>query len=514
MGLLVFLAIAAVVGWGYRVPIAQGVWYGLSSRPLSATHQEALLRCESPGWIGLLRALEVDAEVKCGAGWTSRQLADGLNDMRAAWLMRFAEHPGKPSRSRLYAGLALLESGREPPRGLGLLLGHPGAPHAELEHVLDALFAAGEEPDWLDPRLRDGLVTRRLAAGDFDASADASDLLRIRAALALPMPDDGLTADALELSGFGGGRLERLAARGNMGFQEIPWPVARRLAPRVHECADPKSASCARLAADLLDQSRAEDRPDGGEIAPTLAADPLWDVLFAGDHAVRDAAARRFARQAVWIGAVEGPERTGRLLGSIAHPEHGYDAAVARLGLTGDPLYALAHRRATPWTTALAALMLGELAQAPVTVESVGDGVVLGVDGRRVGIGPCGSPLPVPPTAGTPWPRRAIVAQAAIEAAGAALRRNDDALARQLAALAERLDPIGAAGVRSVVGGVRPLPEDPTRVAGRLAGGFLAPAAVATSGADAERSQRAATWPHALADWNSAPDGCPAPLGP
>ncbi|MBW2257534.1 MAG: hypothetical protein JRI25_23460, partial [Deltaproteobacteria bacterium] len=195
-----------------------------------------------------------------------------------------------------------------------------------------------------------------------------------------------------------------------------------------------------------------------------------------------------------------------------------YGVADVRAGALGDPLYPVAQRRGAPWTSALAALAVGEVAGVEVTVHQVGDGVVLRAGDRSVAIGPCGSAAQVPEMLGPPWPERAVLAQATIEAVGAALRSGDHVMARRLAALASRLDPIGASGVSAVVASVdRSQPSEGERL-GMVAGAMVAtlPNTGKPVGADAEREARPAAWADVAGSWAVSPDlaTCPSVLGP
>lgn len=520
---------AAVAAYVWREPIVTQWWAYVGARPLTEAQASALLACDDPGWNGLVKVLEQDLDVACDPGWLTEAVGRRLTGRRVEWLRARAIHPGRPPRERVRAGLALLFSGHPPIRGLALLLSEPTTPAAERELVLQWL---GEQPtigEWVDPSLRTEVLVQRLREGDLGVAPEVARLLRLRSVLRGASADESaeLVEASLAVMGLGDGRFDRLVGRRAAGLPlgDAPRALVRAVSNRGADCSDRGSAACLRFAADLLEAyvaAGADEEPEDRQalVEPgVLAPLALWEILYDGDAETIEAMSARFVETGDWIRRGEPEERAGRLLGQIAHPRHTYDAAAARAGRSGDPIYALLHRRASPWTSALAGVTLGEIAGVPVSVHAWADAVVLEVDGRRVAIGPCGDRVPPPELMeGEPWPRRAIVAQAAIEAAGGALRMGDGPVAHRLVALAERIDPIGASGSSHAVSAVAASAELPERAAGRKLGGMVGPPSRPADEEPAQtaRALRAATWADVAASWSPEGErtGCPAPLGP
>jgi hypothetical protein len=332
------------------------------------------------------------------------------------------------------------------------------------------------------------------------------------------------------MAGLGGGRLERTLERRNLGYswQGVPTHLEGLLAERGPDCRDRASSACLRFAADLLDLvvERAAGGVDGApelsDLPPRPPAatvpQPLWEVLFGGDPALVMAAAEEVGALGAFVASAPEPERPGRLLGSLADARVAFGVEQVRAGELGDPLYPVARRRGAPWTTALAALAAGEVAAVEVSVHRVGDGVVLRAGNQAVSVGACGNGMTaLAQPLGPAWPAPAVLAQATVEAVGAALRSGNHAMARRLAALAERLDPIGASGVSAVVEATaRAEPSASTRL-GLAAGAMVSGVpVVAPPGAEADRKSRAEAWVGAVERWAVSPDldACPAVLGP
>jgi hypothetical protein len=513
--------------WTFRANELTYVWYlAIASRPMSVAEAEAIGACRDPGWWGWVRILEQDLDVHCGSQWMTETIAADVGPRRAVWLTRIALHPGRPPRERRRVGLVLLVSGQPPIRGLSLLLSEPDVLADERAYV-----AATLSPDdtWADPSLQMLDVHRRFLDDDPDTFQQIADELRIDAAGSPPEDLPRRLEHALSLTDLAGLERWRRRRANHLPLGDVPPGLARRLENDPKLCLHLEEAACVDLIADhLVEQLEAdgEGEPVYPEVpVPPSPARPLWDAIT--DLQTADAHAREFGRYARWIGQANRDEGALRLLGLVAHRRNGFTAEVARTGALGDPTAALRWRRSGPWTTALAAESLGEMGGFKVDVRAVGDGVVLAVGGHRVSVGPCGTSFPLPEaSSGEKWPPAAILAQAAIEGTGAALRARNLASARRLAVLAERSDPLGAAGVvdivetlaeqigRPPVGPVGYVP-DTERVAGTL-GRMFELAGTTPSGADADRKARAMLLDHALDQWKIAPDprACPTPLGP
>jgi hypothetical protein len=524
-------AVAAVVmsitilggAWLWRSPLIGGWWTLSAARPLAESDLRALEACDDVDWTALTRILEQDVDVHCGPWWLEAELQAHPGGHRTEWLRRFAADEQHAGRMRYHVGMALLLSGETPTPGLAILAGDPAVDAADRDALIARLAAGSIVSGWLDPSLEGAVAILHFEAGDPTDAGWIAEELRLRAVGARSGEDaaDGaLVTAVLDGSGFGGGRLDRLQARRARGLPliDVPPELHGLIADRGGDCADGPTSPCLRFAADLLDATRLADLAEGEGSrvepppAPATLADPLWDVLFDADAATISAARDRVRHAASFVAATPGG-RESALLGLVANPRHRYTVDRARSGPIGDPLEALTHRRATPWATALAALIIGAEAGIPVSVSSVGAGVVLDVDGHRMGVGPCGIPLVPPAVPGEAWPPRAVAAQAAVEAAGGAVRQHAPARAARLAVLAERLDPIGAAGTIDTVRQIAPLDVDPGGLAlGGLVAGADRPVGDA---AKADRVARAATLSHAIAAWSRPPEpACPAPLGP
>lgn len=520
LALIVLLAtLAGGVALHWQEPLADRYWAYVGGRPLTVEETDDIARCAALRWSTVVRIVAQDPEVPCAAGWLAAEIDRTANGRDRRWLERFATDARRPVRSRLRAGLALVHHGSPAPSGLSLLLADPLVGGTEREALIDAWAADQDVPDWVQPDLVAQVDARRYANGDLHFGTAVADALRLEAELSLDPAEARArrVEAALTPIGFGGRRLTDLLERIGRGLPlyDVAPGLTRTLRSRGTVCAGRSSASCLRLSADLVDAALADD-PDGAP--PIDAPEPhrgpesaLWEVAYSDQGAV-DAASRAFDAAGMWIATASGRERTGRLLGLVAHPRNRLTEDRLRDVPLGDPMLALRLRRASPWATAAAAQALGARAGIAVTVESVGDGVVLDLDGRRVGIGPCGVPIAPPTAVGPPWSRRDVLAQATIERAGSALRNDDDTTAMRLAVLAEALDPIGAAGVVDVVTRLHPAAYAGT---GLRAGALVRPLDPGDVEALDDRRRRAETWPHALAEWNEAgKPTCPSPLGP
>lgn len=521
-------ATGAVLAFVRREQVTEAWWRIIARRPLSVAQADALVDCEDPGWYGFLRILEQDLGDTCPPGWLESSMATQLGTRRTAWLVSVAADPRRSARARRRAGVTLLLAGEAPPAGLATLVGDPTTARVERDWLLRTVTDRGLDTTWMDPALRTELAVRAVAAGDW------ADVPLVRGALddeaIAATPDRALQrarlADiALDVAGLGGDRLDEALDQHTRGMPvQLPERLARLVVRRGRACDDRSDVACLRFAADVLDAATREPIDGGPDRAPAALAEPptgllpapLWEAAYDGDPRAVAAASRMFAAWAGWIVRVDHHERIGRLLGAVAHPRHAYGIDDARAGLVGDPVHALRERRASPWATALALVTLGRLVGVEVAVEAVGSGVVVRVAGRSVGIGPCGTRLEPPAAPGARWPERAILAQAAIEAAGGRLRAGDGIRAGRLALLAERLDPLGARGVAAAVARVTPAGA-PEAEPGRAAGALLRPpAAPAPSGAESARAPLGVAWDAVPAEWNDAAAAatCPSPLGP
>ena len=496
---------AALAGaaWMARDDLGAAWWLLSSQRALTEKESHDLDVCDNPGWIGLIKVLEQDLEVACGPAWLAQALGAYEGEAEKAWLHRLSAHPGEESRTRLRASMGLLWSGETVP-GLGLLASEPSGGHERA--ALVELMAQGDVSlDWADPTLRGEVAVWRLASGDTSQLPDA--LRRLQQATVDDRAEDAthrawLAEVGLRAVGLGFSELSDFAARREAGLplQGLPPHLLLAVANRTSACAEPSSVSCVELAAELLElelEFLSEAAPDfEDEDAPNfLPVDlprPLWELLYDGDPERVRAAEQLIGATAAWIAGAPLPERSGRLLGLVAHPRHTHGAQRVADGHAGDPVDALRHRRSEPWTTALTAMSLGLAAGVEVAVSLDRDGVVLRVGDRRVALAPCGQRRIAPEELdGAPWPPAAVLAQAAVEAVGALLRRGEPDRARRVAALASRLDSLGTNGLTEAL--ERRVTGDP--VTGPWKVGFslgllVAPAPIPLEGADTSRAAR------------------------
>jgi len=522
----------ACLAWVLREPIVQAYWRFQARRPLTAEEQSALAGCTDPGWTGLMRVTEQDLDVPCPELWLAEVAATHLEPPQMAWTKGLLEEPERSPRAKLRAASFLLEAGQPPEPDMAYLVADPAISEEVRTEYVDALLEGRISGTWADPSLLRRVDLARFEAGELTAYRSVQRTLRLSSLHPEVLEEAERRArveEVLGMAGLGGDRLERALERHQSGrsWQGVPPHLEGIVADRGGDCRDRTSGDCLRLAADLLDlvAERARQGVDGGPELAELPPPPprvtlprsLWLVLYDGAPALVAAAEEELGALAAWVGAAPESERPGRLLGSIADPRAPYGVSEVRAGALGDPLYALSLRRSAPWTSALAAVAVGRVAGVEVTVHSFGDGVILRAGDRRAVVGRCGEVVPPPEAPGPAWPAPAVLAQAAVEAAGGALRAGDVALARRLAALAQRLDPIGAGGVAEAVASVAGSPSSEGARLGMVAGAMVAslPAGVLT-GAEAERGTRPTAWSDLSESWTIPPEpgSCPSVLGP
>jgi hypothetical protein len=520
------------LAWAVRTPVVQAWWDYQAQRPLTEEERAALERCEDPSWKGLMRVAEQDLDVPCAELWLAEVTAAHLESRELEWTIRLSAHPERSPRGQLRTATVLFRAGEPAHADLAFLVADPEIPEAVRTEYVDALIEGRMSDSWAGPALLARVDLAHFEAGELAGVRSVQRTLRLasRDPEALGQAERARRVEGvLGMAGLGGDRLERALQRRDHGYswQGVPPHLEGLLADRGSGCQDRASAACLRLAADLLDQvlERASGGVDGGPELSELPARPpaatlprpLWEVLLDADPALVTAAAEELGALGAWVALAPESERPGRLLGSIADARAPFGVEHVRAGELGDPLYPVTRRRGAPWTSALAALAVGEVAGVEVSVHRAGDGVVLRSAARSVAVGACGNGIAVPDTLGPAWPARAVLAQAVVEALGAALRLGNRVMARRLAALAERLDPIGAGGVSAVVASTaQSEPSDTERLG--LAAGAMAtgvPAAGPT-GAEAEREARAAAWAGAAEQWALTPEpaSCPGALGP
>ncbi len=495
--------------------VVDEVFRRVGQRAPGAGEVASLAACDEPDVVLLLKIVEQDLEVACPAGFVASALAHDARPRWAHWLARAAADPRRAARTRLRAALAVYQIDGVAPPSLPVLLEDPGAVD-ERARLLATWIAADEAPEWAAPSVHEQVRWAAWLDGDVASAWAATDRLRLEAELGhLDQAErEALVDEALGPVGLGEGWLDAMLERRGRGLPlaDLDGPILHLVDHRIDACAARSSPPCLRLAADLI-EARLREVPDDGPVTEQPAEGRvslavLWDVAY--DGAAVDAAARRVEAAATFVRTGDPAGRSLRMLATIAHPRNRLAADRARDLPLGDPLLTLAARRGSPWATAALALALGRAADLPVRVAALGDGVVIDADGRKVAIGPCGAQVAAPADPVQAWPEQAVVAQAAIELAGTALRRGDGPRALRLAVLAESLDPVGAAGVVSIV---RSRVEiDPL---GGAAGALLVVGTDPGAAGLAARRARAGTWDHARVEWNQAgrPE-CPSALGP
>lgn len=501
-------AAALVVAWNHpRSGALLAGWLGRVG--VDAAARAGLERCDTEqSTLTWLAVVEQDLDLRCPAGWVGRGLGLGASPRWAAWLSRVAEDPRRSSRTRLRASLGYLAATGEAVEALPVLLEDPFVGRAERDALIAEWVTAGA-PDWASPEMAREVRRRQWANGEGGDATLVADLLRWEAELGVLGPDAraAWVADALGPIGWRPDRLVEWSARQAAGLSrsEMAPAIEVLLEHGAWRCSAAGSDECLRFAADLLDAVVATEATEGDlpapEAPPVGALTALWTLRF-GDARGVAAGHRWLAEASDWVARAPGSGRPRRLLALVAHPRSAFDESRARELPLGEPMLALVLRRSSPWGSAAAAQALGSAAGVAVRVFEVGPGVVIEVDGRAVGLGPCGAAFRAPSVVGAvPWSPEDVVAQSAVMSAGDAMRQGHDSLAARFAALAASLGPsVGAGAVDVVARRLR------TGHVGRAAGALLLrPPAVA----------EAPRWAYAAAEWQQPGRPiCPSPLGP
>ncbi len=500
---VVVLGCAGLIAWNFDA-LNNRYWDWQAGRPLTEAQLSAISNCQNVGWYTLLRALEHDARIDCGPQWLIAQYERLESPRRTAWMSARARAPGSAVR-RWRTALLLVENGFSVPTDFTRRLWAPGFPEAERNDVLTWL--TDDPRPWIDPRIRERLVLNWAPEGDPVARRALAGSLRRLAVHRDPELQDaveaGLGTLGVDQEGF-----QRLRERQSSGMPSNALPVGTGFGWdwRGEECRDLESPRCGlRLAEGLAPEWE-------GAVRHSLAT-PLWETLY-GPRTTRDLE-QESADWAAWVRQGETEDaRAIRITSLVLATEHHFRSGVWREA-GGDPGYAWRLGRSSPWSTALAAVILAEAAGVPVEVRALGDGVLIKVGRYSRGLGPCGVDLPIPPTEGEIWEGRAVLSQAVLEAVGVALRKGDADTAHRLVTLAGRLDRVGSNGADQVVAEVEPLPLNTEADWALKAGSSLFPVVPPPRGAEPERKLRANLWRNALAEWQRAEVGvCPSTLGP
>ena len=479
------VAAVAVVGAGVAVWAygQEAYWAVASTWALDEDEAAAVAECGDPGWMGLMRVLEQDLAVPCPADWFAGAAKDHVkkrNLLRLRWLRHAARDPQRTDRARFRAASTLLLGGHETLPGLAILT--RSVTLSSGRERLAEVVAEGAWPgEWADPDLRGDAALRTLVDDDADGMSLA--VARLRHEALVPDGDAALRerlVDAgLQVLGLGDGVLQRALDRRDRGLaqHELPVELHAAVVNHGHVCRERASSACLEFVAELLDERIGEeDRPERPQV--TLPV-PLWEVL---EHQRPDTVPVRAdaaGAAAAWVAEAPEQVRAERLEALLV----GGDARFP--GRAGDPADVLRRHAGHPWTVALAALSVAELAQVDVGVAADGAGVWLRLGERDLRLQPCGALLPVgdEDVRGTDWPATAVLAQAALEAAAEA---GEPAVNRRLVVFAARLDPIGAGPVSEAV-------EPGTSLGAQAAAVVSPPGAAAPGGAEASR-ERVGAW--------------------
>lgn len=461
-------------------------------QPLSASQAEAVQACAHPGWAGLIKVLEQDLDDPCPITWFGDVAAsdlDGRAKPRLARLRRIASDPAGPSRARVRAGLALVRAGYDAPPDLAILL-RTTEPRPRRAELVEAIVHSDWPDAWADPVLRLDVVlertedpaarvdamVQRLWWSALDEDSEAGERRELLFGAALDTID--LTPAIVRTA------QERHAAGRSAG--NLPPAFSSIVLSELLPCQERASPACVEALAGVIERMESGPlRTDAPSIQATRA---LLDMIWA-EHPSRARARGDLVQDMVaWVLEVEPADRPDRLLalltGAPAQP-----AAYAR-GAGAGPEQIIVQHTGMPWTAALLLLEAATAASLPVQISSApAGGVAFTLDGQRYALDDCGGRRAVDPEhpIGEPWPIEAVIAQAAVEAAGAAQRRGERVRAARLLTFATALDP---RGVGSVSLRVEPLPS--SGVAGRVAGQELRRAHVSpVIGAEQARMDRA-----------------------
>jgi len=514
VGALALVGAAGVALWIYGQAM---YWASASTWPLKAQEQAAVQACEDPGWLGLLKIVEQDLDVDCPATWYADVARDHLKPrhrQRARWLVDIAQDDNRPARARFRAGTALMLSGRDAPAELAVMARVAGA---RADDLVDAASEGDWPADWMEPGLRDRVQARSMSIEDPEA-VDALILGLERAATLRedPAASRELAAVALDALGLDQELMSLVVERRQQGLPvgDVPADLTRSLMNDGRVCVGEglQEPGCLLWLAERLAPYGSEVAPDESTSPKDGPADRWVEVIWSLEHEQEPRRVRRLQTE------------LGRAADWVAEPDDGADRArrLWALLLAGLPdkraqdLGELTLERGwtlhtgPPWSRALLAHVLGEQAGVPVRVGRQGQaGVWVKLADQALLLGPCGGVTDVPPEAAEPvsWPARAIAAQAAIEEAQAASGRGEPVLARRLARLAERLDPVGAAGVESAVRGATQVDDDALASAAIELLGHPEPPPI--EGAEGDRQAQAAM----AAAWWAEPTRCASGSG-
>lgn len=461
-------------------------------QPLSASQAEAVHACAHPGWAGLIKVLEQDLDDPCPITWFGDVASgdlDGRAKPRVARLRRIASDPARPPRARIRAGLALVRAGYGAPPDLAILL-RTTEPRPRRADLVEAIVHSDWPDAWADPVLRldvviertedpaarmDALV-QRLWWSALDQGSDAGERREVLFDAAL----DTLDLTPAIVRTF----QERHAAGSSAGA--LPPALSSIVLNELMPCRERASAECVEALARVIE--RRESDPPPIDAQPIHATRALLDMIWAEHPARARARGDRVQDMVAWVLEVEPEERPDRLLALLTGAPPQPDAYAEGAG--AGPEQIVVQHTGMPWTAALLLFEAATAASLPVQISSApAGGVAFTLDGERYALDGCGGRRAVDPDhpIGEAWPIEAVVAQAAVEAAGAAQRRGERVRAARLLTFATSLDPRGVGGVALRF---EPLPTSGT--AGQVAGQELRRAhASPVIGAERARMDRA-----------------------
>jgi len=465
------LAAATLGAFAQRRALRMAWWTWQAESPLTADEQMAIAACTAPGWTGLSRMLLQDLPHTCDGGWLANQLASVGNKPHRRWIGDFVTAPSSSPRQRATAGLSLMLAGEPEVPALSLMLDHPAVRDEFNEWLLVSVEAGDLPADWLDPRTTDQLRLRSFVAGDDDPQAWAARRLRQSAYWPVDASTlEPLVGEAMARADWDDGMVQQWRDRMASGYGVANVPTARldSVADAGVSCAVASEPACLRLIAGLLDVQD-PDLVFEGEAspplpAPTMSIGPaaLWEVLNDGDERASVEGSQLLLEVADWVAAAPADHQAARLLGAVASQHSDYSPQLADAGHVGDPVWAVRHRAASPWASALAVVVIADHLDIEVAVGEWSQGVAIRVGDRVAGLAEGGLVLSMPfATAEEPNPpqppvrplsRQQVEARAAIEAYAAARAAGQVDRSRAIARYVERLDAERGAALVAEVG--------------------------------------------------------------
>jgi hypothetical protein len=476
--LVAILGATALFAWWHLDDLNWWEWDQLAASPPSASATAEISRCKAISWETAVSFVASDSDSACGEDWAIVSLGTALTDHpeRTRWITDLAERFTTPAGARFRIALALEAAGAPSPE-LRWYAGDPAVPAARRAWWLSKLAREGAPP-WLDPRTASDLSVWRLAHG---LEYDDDDL--VRAAWAVNHPfDPPADTEAIALNALGVDLdVARSRIASHRSLNDLPTERSVPLRRHISACDTRGATDCLLFLLELLDRPAGPDEQPEADLPPRappqetpLAA--LWTAEYDGRPERVEAAEREWAAWETWASQ----SATGHDLLRLVFSESGdYGPEHAKKGEVGDPLQVVRRRAGSPWAVALAAQELGAAAHVPVRIGMVAGQLQIQAGDEQAAVGPCGAhPGLALDAAGNPlpfeaWPPEAVLARAALEAAGSAAREGSRAKAVQLAALSARLDPTTASATSRIDSALPPEMSMSSNL-GRQAGSMVA----------------------------------------